>query len=55
MFGKYLIYIYINDEFQEIWELLFIQEIIVQNVEIILKWLIVEDTWEEEIMLFLGW
>ena len=55
MFGKFLIYIYINDEFQGIWELLFILEIIVQNVEIVLKWLIVEDTWEEGIVLFLGW
>ena len=55
MFRKFLIYIYINDEFQGIWELLFILEIIVQNVEIVLKWLIVEDTWEEGIVLFLGW
>ena len=55
MFGKFLIYIYINDEFQGIWELLFILEIIVQNVEIVLKWLIVEDTWEEGIVLFIGW
>ena len=47
MFGKFLIYIYINDEFQGIWELLFILKIIVQNVEIVLNWLIVEDTWEE--------
>ena len=54
MFGKFLIYIYINDEFQGIWELLFILEIIVQNVEIVLKWLIVEDTWEEGIVFFLG-
>ena len=30
---KFLIYIYINDEFQGIGELLFILEIIVQNVE----------------------
>ena len=55
MFGKFLIYIYINDEFQGMWELLFILKIIVQNVEIVLKWLIVEDTWEERIVLFLGW
>ena len=55
MFGKFLIYIYINDEFQGIWELLFILEIIVQNVEIVLKWLIVKDTWEKGIVLFLGW
>ena len=55
MFGKFIIYIYINDEFQGIWELLFILEIIVKNVEIVLKWLIVEDTWEERIVVFLGW
>ena len=55
MFGKFLIYIYINYEFQGIWELLFILKIIVQNIKIVLKWLIVEDTWEDEIVLLLGW
>ena len=55
MFGKFLFYIYLYDEFQGICELLFILEIIVQNIEIVLQWLIVEDTWEEGIVLFLGW
>ena len=41
---NFLFIFYINDEFQGIWELLFILEIILQNVEIVLKWLIVKDT-----------